>query len=175
MPSSHATDACSLLSPVRSLRPQPWQADTSSRSAASRSPSLKEAGPEDYSRAAVRNVLPRETVFRGRPIRCAVSYVRSYLWLRAFVGILGILVPLVLVFAEPALFDDRPFMLGSLSAYYYSGVRDFFVGSLCAIGVFLVAYKIVDRSWENLVSIAAAIAVIAVALFPTSRPGTACR
>lgn len=113
----------------------------------------------------------REAV-RERPTDSgAASYVRSYLWLRAFTGILGILVPIVLVLVEPLLFDDRPFLLGSLSAYYYSGVREFFVGSLCAIGVFLLAYKIVDRSWENLVSITAAISVVCVALFPTSRPG----
>lgn len=100
----------------------------------------------------------------------AASYVRSYLWLRAFVGILAALVPIVLVVVEPILFDDRP-VLGSLSAYYYSGAREFFVGSLCAIGVFLLAYKIVDRSWENLVSLTAAFAVVVVALCPTSRPG----
>ncbi|MGH7359660.1 MAG: DUF998 domain-containing protein [Candidatus Rokuibacteriota bacterium] len=99
-------------------------------------------------------------------------YVRSYLTMRVGVGALGIAVPLALVFGEPLLFDGQPFLRGSLSAYYYSGVRELFVGALCAIGVFLVSYKVAERSRENRLSIYAGVAVIIVALFPTGRPGT---
>lgn len=101
----------------------------------------------------------------------ADPYVRCYLGLRLVVGILGIAVPVILVLAEPVLFNGQPFPRGSLSAYYYSGMREFFVGSLCAIGVFLITYKVSDRSRENRLSTYAGLAVILVALFPTGRPG----
>ena len=97
-------------------------------------------------------------------------YVRSYLIMRVAVGVLGIVIPLLLVFGEPLLFDDESFPRGSLSAYYYSGVRELFVGALCAIGVFLLTYKVAERSRENRLSTLAGVAVITVALFPTGLP-----
>lgn len=101
----------------------------------------------------------------------AERYVRSYLIMRVAVGALGIALPLVLVLGEPLLFNGQPFPRGSLSAYYYSGVRELFVGALCAIGVFLVTYKVAERSRENRLSTYAGLAVVLVALFPTGRPG----
>jgi hypothetical protein len=98
-------------------------------------------------------------------------YVRSYLIMRVAVGALGIALPFVLVLGEPLLFDGQPFPRGSLSAYYYSGMREVFVGTLSAIGVFLVTYKVAERSRENRLSTYAGAAVIVVALFPTARPG----
>lgn len=98
-------------------------------------------------------------------------YVRSYLVMRVLVGALGIALPLLLVLGEPLLFDGQPFPRGSLSAYYYSGARELFVGALCAIGVFLVTYKVAERSGENWLSFFAGVAVTVVALFPTGRPG----
>jgi hypothetical protein len=68
-------------------------------------------------------------------------YVRSYVFTRFAIGLLGVLLPLVLVFLEPALFDGLPAPRGSLSAYYYSGLREVFVGGLCAIGVFLLSTR----------------------------------
>jgi hypothetical protein len=68
-------------------------------------------------------------------------------------------------------FDDRPFPLGSLSAYYYSGFRELFVGFLCAIGVFLVIYKWPERTRESWASSGAGLAVVVVAFFPTGKPG----
>ena len=72
--------------------------------------------------------------------------------MRVAVEVLGIAVPLLLVFGEPLLFDGQPFLRGSLGAYYYSGVRELFVGALCAIGVFLLTYKVAERSRENRLS-----------------------
>ncbi len=76
-------------------------------------------------------------------------YVRSYVFTRFSIGLVGVLLPPLLVFLEPALFDGQPFPRGSLSAYYYSGVRELFVGGLWAIGVFLFVYKFLDFSWES--------------------------
>ena len=55
---------------------------------------------------------------------------------------------------------------GSISAYYYTVMRDVFVGSLCAQGVFLVSYRYRQR--DALLSTIAGILIIAVALLPTS-------
>ena len=99
------------------------------------------------------------------------GYVRSYVFTRFSIGLLGFLLPLALVLLEPALFDGLPAPRGSLSAYYYSGLRELFVGGLWAIGVFLVVYKFLDFSWESLLSSLAGAAAVLVAVFPTERPG----
>jgi hypothetical protein len=98
-------------------------------------------------------------------------YVRSYVFTRFAIGLLGFLLPLALVLLEPAIFDGLPAPRGSLSAYYYSGLREIFVGGLWAIGVFLVVYKFLDFSWESLLSSLAGVAAVLVAVFPTELPG----
>jgi hypothetical protein len=98
-------------------------------------------------------------------------YVRSYVFTRFAIGVVGVLLPPVLVFLEPAVFDGLPAPRGSLSAYYYSGLREVFVGGLWAIGVFLVVYKFLDFTWESLLSSLAGAAAVIVAVFPTERPG----
>lgn len=114
-------------------------------------------------------VVPQTTV-TPRPAN-EPKYVRSYVFTRFSIGVLGVLLPPLLVLLEPALFDGLPAPRGSLSAYYYSGVREIFVGGLWAIGVFLIVYKFLDFSWESLLSSLAGAAAILVAIFPTERPG----
>lgn len=97
----------------------------------------------------------------------ASRYVRSYLIMRILVGALGVALPFMLVFGDGLLFDGHPFPRDSLSAYYYSGVRDLFVGTLSATAVFLITYKVADRTLDNTLSILAGIAALAVAVFPT--------
>jgi hypothetical protein len=109
-----------------------------------------------------------------RPTDPEVSrYVRSYLIMRIFVGLLGVALPLVLVFGDGWGFDGDPFPRDSLSAYYYSGVRELFVGTLSATGVFLITYKVATRTLDNTLSILGGLAAAAVALFPTGRPDDA--
>lgn len=116
-------------------------------------------------------VLP-DVAIKPRPTsEDAKPYVRSYVFMRLCVAALGIAVPLVLVFGEPIVFDGQPFVRGSLSAYYYSGAREVFVGLIWAISVFLITYKIVEWSREALLATTAGVAAIVVAVFPTSRPG----
>jgi uncharacterized membrane protein len=118
---------------------------------------------------------PQVEVAQRRTDAAAEPYVRSYIFMRFAIGVLGLALPPLLVFLEPLLFDGQPWPRGSLSAYYYSGVRELFVGILCAIGVFLVIYKISERTREGRVSTYAGAAVIVVALFPTGKPGAAVR
>ena len=96
-------------------------------------------------------------------------YARSYLIMRIFIGAIGIAIPLVLLFGDKWLGGD-PVPQASLSAYYYAGVRELFVGLLTAIAVFLFTYRVAERSWDNLLSLVAGMAVLAVVIFPTGRP-----
>jgi hypothetical protein len=121
----------------------------------------------------VERLWPKDET-RARPADpAALPYVRSYIFMRFAIAVLGIALPIVLVFVEPILFDGQPWPRGSLSAYYYSGMRELFVGTLCAIGVFLIIYKGGEPTREARASTYAGIAVIVVALFPTGKPGAA--
>jgi hypothetical protein len=119
----------------------------------------------------IESVLPKEEVAPRSSDPGSAPYIRSYVFMRRVIGRLALILPPLIVFGEPLVFDDRPFPLGSLSAYYYSGFREIFVGLLCAIGVFLIIYKLSERTKEARVSTYAGAAVIVVALFPTGKPG----
>jgi hypothetical protein len=117
------------------------------------------------------DLLSPERAVEPRPAgRDTSRYVRSYLIMRVFVGALGVALPIALVLGDGLVLGGEPFPRSSLSAYYYSGVRDVFVGTLSAIGVFLVTYKVAERTLDNTLSTLAGIAVGLVALLPTGVP-----
>ncbi|MCP1198828.1 hypothetical protein [Notoacmeibacter sp. MSK16QG-6] len=87
----------------------------------------------------------------------------NYMRLRQLVGWLGLLLPVVLI--GGGLFIDMAFR-PTLSSYYYSDLRDVFVGTLFAIGTFLITYRY-ERA-DDIVTTIAGFAAYAVALFPTS-------
>jgi hypothetical protein len=109
-------------------------------------------------------VRPREIDSASDP------YVRSFLIMRVLVGLLAFLLPLVLVLVDWLAFSGDPAPRDSLSAYYYSGVRELFVGALCATAVFLFSYKVSEISLDNTMSWLAGLGALLVALFPTGRP-----
>jgi hypothetical protein len=86
------------------------------------------------------------------------------------VGALGVALPFLLVLIDGLWFDGSPFPRTSLSAYYYSGARELFVGALAATGVFLIAYKVAEVNLDNTLSLLAGAGALGVALFPTNRP-----
>ena len=92
------------------------------------------------------------------------SLVLSYLDLRKSVGAIGMALPFVLALGRMLL--EAPGILASMSAYYYSVMGDVFVGSLCAIGVFLWSYRYgrIDAIAGHL----ACIFALGVAFFPTT-------
>ena len=96
--------------------------------------------------------------------------VISYLGLRRAVGIIGTALPFVLVVGKWLL--DGWGIQSSISGYYYTSMRDVFVGSLCAIGVFLLSYQGYERA-DNLAGNLACFCVVGVALFPTTPATTA--
>ena len=99
-------------------------------------------------------------------------YIRTYLLVRVLIGALGVLLPVMVVVIDGFGFDGSPFPRGSVSAYYYSGMREEFVVIIGATGVFLVAYKIAERNLDNLASVVAGTAAVLVAVFPTGVPSS---
>lgn len=95
-------------------------------------------------------------------------YIRSYLVMRIGVGLLGLALPFLLIFVDLPLSSDKPIPRDSLSAYYFSGVRDYFVGILAVVAIFLISYKVMEKNLDNLLSGVAGVAALTVALFPTA-------
>ena len=93
------------------------------------------------------------------------TLVHSYLFLRRAVGIIGIALPFVLIIGKQLLQGGD--LAGSMSAYYYTDLRNVLVGTMCATGVFLLAYYGHSRL-DNLATSAAGVGAIGLALFPTT-------
>lgn len=93
--------------------------------------------------------------------------VRSFVFLRRGVGLLGMGLPFVLIVGNLLIGDG---LLYSVSGYYHSDLRDIYVGGMCAVGVFLLFYRGYERT-DRIASIIAGIAAIGAALFPLAPPG----
>jgi len=93
------------------------------------------------------------------------SLVLSYLGLRKAIGIIGTALPFVLAFGK--ILVEGPGIQDSISAYYHTGMRDVFVGSLCAIAVFLMSYRGYERK-DDIAGDLACVFALGVALFPTT-------
>jgi hypothetical protein len=93
------------------------------------------------------------------------SAERSYRTLRTAIGCIGFLLPFVVQTAAAWPFRDP--QQKSISAYYYTGSRDLFVGMLWAIGIFMLCYK-GPQLVDEITSAIAGVFAIFVALFPTA-------
>jgi hypothetical protein len=85
----------------------------------------------------------------------------SYRNLRAIIGYVGLTLPVVLLIT--GLVDGH--LESSISTYYYTKVGDVFTGALCAIAVFLLAYRLTSWTIDNIATTAAGAAALGVALF----------
>jgi hypothetical protein len=95
------------------------------------------------------------------------TLVHSYLYLRRAIGLIGLGLPAVLIIGK--LIVQGGGLQDSISSYFYTDMRGVFVGSMCAVGAFLLSYRgydVIDDVAGNLAGVAA----IGVALFPTA-PG----
>ncbi len=92
------------------------------------------------------------------------SLALSYLGVRRAIGVIGVSLPFVLLIGAAVL--DGVGVQASISDYYYTIMRNVFVGSMCANGVFFLSYRYarVDSAVATLIGLAA----IGVALFPTT-------
>ena len=91
-------------------------------------------------------------------------HVLSYMTLRKAVGYVGILLPFALAAGNWLIFSGG--LEQSVSDYFYTGMRGVLVGGLCVIGAFLLAHR-GDHRWDRLVTNAAGIGAVGVALCPT--------
>ncbi len=93
------------------------------------------------------------------------TLIHSYLDMRRIIGILAITLPVILVAGG---FNQVGAVIqGSLSSYYYTNMRDFLVGMLFTVALFLISYKgyeLVDDVVTNLSGLFA----LGIIAFPTS-------
>jgi hypothetical protein len=92
----------------------------------------------------------------------------SYLTLRKFVGVLGMLLPVVLALGG-IISGETSGVKSSISVYYDSPMRDVFVGVLFTVGWFFFSYRGYDRA-DNFATHLAGVCALAVALFPSVSP-----
>jgi hypothetical protein len=90
--------------------------------------------------------------------------VLSYLALRKAVGIVAFGMPFALAIPW-GLFRHQ--MATSISGYYYTGMRNLFVGSLCAIAMFMLCCRGYDIK-DEIAGIFSAICSVGVAFLPTA-------
>lgn len=92
--------------------------------------------------------------------------VLSYLTVRKIIGILGLLFPFILILGSFILGKCSNIQI-SISNYYYTNMRDVFVGYVCTLSIFLFSYKGYDLT-DRIVSALTGIFGLIVALFPTN-------
>ena len=99
------------------------------------------------------------------------DFRKSFLTTRLVVGLFGVTLPVHAIVGEP-LMSGNWSVRDALSDYYYSGLRNWFVGSLFAIGAGLLVYMATKRSRpDGVLSFVAGVCAILVALFPTNEVG----
>jgi len=101
------------------------------------------------------------------------SLIISYLIMRRLIGILGIILPIILVLGMWILGEQNIFQ-DSISKYYHTAMGDFFVGIMCCVGLFLFSYKGYinkDEKYkfkDNLLGNSSCFLALIVAFCPTS-------
>ena len=90
--------------------------------------------------------------------------IMSYLLMRVLIGVIAVLLPFALILANWIIGHG---VQSSVSGYYYTPMRNIFVGSLCAIGVFLISYDGYDLADRTITDVAG-LCAICIASFPTT-------
>lgn len=113
------------------------------------------------------------------PEQKTLELVQSYTRVRLALGFLGLALPLILFFGgildQPRI-GQGPGVEPTISDFYHTTYRDIFVGSLCAIGVFLISYRGYPREkgeWinDNWLATIAGLASFGLAFFPNEGGG----
>jgi len=108
---------------------------------------------------------------QGKPLDPTTLYTQSYLLIRAVVGVIGIVLPVVFIFGETFFLRAGVHVRGSISAYYHTSMRDLFVGGLTVIGFMLLTYMSGrTRRPDWWLSSVAGIGVLGLTYVPTKRP-----
>jgi hypothetical protein len=94
--------------------------------------------------------------------------VLSYLALRKAVGAVALALPFVL--AIPYWLLGNHGLESSISYYYYTGMRNLFVGCLCAIAMFMLCARGYDIK-DEVAGVFSSLCALGVAFFPTTPDG----
>ena len=103
------------------------------------------------------------------PERQGSELLLSFMGMRRAIGVLGVCLPLVVMIGGYA--SSGHAIRDSISAYYHSNMRDFFVGMLAMTGVFLLAYRGHDAR-DRALTFLSGLFALGVATFPTIRTET---
>src|SRR5258708_6514968 len=97
--------------------------------------------------------------------------VISYKELRIAIGVIGVALPILLTIGGLIIrlaAGNGVWFQPSMSAYYYTAAGNVFVGSLCAIGVFMGSYRGYELK-DRVAGWIACVCAIGVALFPENQ------
>jgi hypothetical protein len=89
--------------------------------------------------------------------------VVSYLTLRQMIGWISLLMPIAI--RVGAYVFEGVHSTNTISAYYYTGMRDILVSTLVLAGAFLACYRTPSRA-DNVISVITGLAAMGIALFP---------
>jgi hypothetical protein len=89
--------------------------------------------------------------------------VVSYLTLRQMIGWVSLLMPIAIRIG--AYVFEGVHSTNTISAYYYTGMRDILVSTLVLAGAFLACYRTPSRA-DNIISVITGLAAMGIALFP---------
>lgn len=85
--------------------------------------------------------------------------------MRRLIGVLGISLPFILVIG--GFLQEDPCVQGSISGYYYTNMRDFFIGSLCVVAIFLMSYRGYERI-DDIIGNLSGVFALGMIIFPTA-------
>ena len=116
-----------------------------------------------------------ELLHQAQALAAHSALADAYAYLQKAVGLIAVTLPFVVAIGNPLTGGHG--MEGSISAYYYTHMGNYFVGALFALGVFFLSYNhrpLPDYKLDNLLSNVASAMAVGVALLPTaSDTGTA--
>jgi len=97
------------------------------------------------------------------------SIIISYFSLRQLIGLLGMLLPLICILGG-YFFSKLPIQ-SSVSSYYHTNMRDFFVGLMVCVSFFLITYKGYEKR-DQIITTIIGMAGFGIALFPCLKRST---
>ena len=96
----------------------------------------------------------------------------SFNTLRKAIGWLGILLPATIITGN-LIFSNCHKVQDSISHYYYTVTGNVFVGTLCAVALFLISYKgYPGDNKDNILTTLAGLFALGIAFFPTNNNST---
>jgi hypothetical protein len=92
----------------------------------------------------------------------------SYLGLRKWIGLLGLVMPVVVWGISR--YDGLPaHVYDTISAHYYTRARDIFVGTMALVGVLIYFYRS-PHPWDNRIARVCGVAAVLIGLLPIDPP-----